>query len=147
MVESGLRRGLLCISTSFWVLRATESWSKYFFDVFKHFCWFWMCIHDFLPKNLFQPAGRNTQQWTSESALSRFTISIRCNLRFHSEFLFPMSSWLVLKISPNLLMGLKRIKKFQGTSRFNFLIFISSNLKLISVNIVRSRLIAWIFYS
>ena len=42
--------GLLCIMTSFWVLRAPKSWSKHFFSaVFNLFC---------------STAGQNTQQST-----------------------------------------------------------------------------------
>ena len=43
-----IRLIVLCILTSFWVLRATESWLKYVFGHFKPiFCWFQMFLGDF----------------------------------------------------------------------------------------------------
>ena len=41
---------VLCISTSFWVLRTPECWSKRFFTFFKLFCSFLTFMSDFLPE-------------------------------------------------------------------------------------------------
>ena len=45
------RQLLLCILTSFWVLRAPKSWSNYFFSaVFNLFCSFQTFFSDFTPE-------------------------------------------------------------------------------------------------
>ena len=49
--QNGSNSELLCILTSFWVLRTPESWLKYFFSGLNLFCSFQMFFSDFSSEN------------------------------------------------------------------------------------------------
>ena len=60
---------LLCILTSFWVLRATKSWSNYFFSRFQTFLFILNLFQWFHGWNQ-QKTSENEKKWGGTSKLS-----------------------------------------------------------------------------
>ena len=61
--NSHLNTQMLCISTSFWVLRAPKSWPKHFFQTFFNlFCSFQIFFIDFTAE-----INKNVWKWTKKT--------------------------------------------------------------------------------